>query len=53
MARLFAPAVALAAWAIAAAAGVDPDLLRWSGPALTAVGCCAHVVEEVRMIRAR
>lgn len=50
---LFAPAVALFGWAIAAALGVEPSVLRIAGPAATGVGCAAHVIEELRLIRAR
>lgn len=48
---LFAPALALAGWAIAAAAGVSPDVLRVTGPAVTALASAMHIVEELHMFR--
>jgi hypothetical protein len=50
--RMFAPAIALAFWALANAVGVDPDLVRVMGPGATAVACAVHIREEVRVFRA-
>jgi hypothetical protein len=53
LARLFAPAVALGAWATAAGLGVSTEVLYVVGPAVTALACVATAVEQARIFKGR
>lgn len=48
---MFAPVIALALWAAAAALGADPQMLRVVGPAVTAVAFILHITTEITLFK--